>query len=559
MLNLDLLSKNAEMLYQKTEEYEDDESQVKILANEIKVIMDITTRQKKSEFFSDGLPKQVHCFYSLNQMIFSIEELINIFEQYKEKNVHKALHFIKKFIKESGYKETFEEIDYHLINIFLDLNLESILHGFKQQQKYEEARRADIARFRKQMEGFKSAVSNILIIPLIDEVLSDLSILSQSVSSSFPKEDTPHILHVKSSERVISAPHGIRGDEFEIASSATPSLVKKTLESRGKRSKSFSKPALDTDTLPRVLVKVEKTKSTESYSRAYLEGDRFKIKDSSEVSSPLSSPVIIGPQPSVDVSHMRDLFMAGRITLNPTKVYQITPDESQLKLQDQLITACKQGKIDVVCKLLKNGAKPHIDNRDGVSPLCAAIWGMTPEIVALLYSYTSKPLKTWEECRDYNLGEYNQVFLIEDFNPNTFDKWEKLVEKIDSSVYLQEIHRLQVACIWQSQKVNDWKKFRKIFKEIGEYIEETGGKIFLKDAKPMQTICQLTELKYRELRIKIQKIVKNNDLGLTRSFSGDSTLSKNTNHFFNKPALNRTSSAPAPASSKTPAGLGQVE
>ena len=59
-----------------------------------------------------------------------------------------------------------------------------------------------------------------------------------------------------------------------------------------------------------------------------------------------------------------------------------TPE--QLKLQDQLIAACKQGDEKAVKALLQQGAKPDIANAKGEQPLGAAVWGMCPDVVNAL-------------------------------------------------------------------------------------------------------------------------------------------------------------------------------
>src|SRR5258708_4678640 len=104
MLNLDNLFSAAKTLYDQTEKYRDNESQIKVLADEIKKITDIVTGDaRKGEFFDeDGDPKDGHLEPALKDLYLCVKEaqgFVIEFEKSHENNTAKALNFLKKFIK----------------------------------------------------------------------------------------------------------------------------------------------------------------------------------------------------------------------------------------------------------------------------------------------------------------------------------------------------------------------------------------------------------------------------------------------------------------------------
>ena len=73
----------------------------------------------------------------------------------------------------------------------------------------------------------------------------------------------------------------------------------------------------------------------------------------------------------------------------------------ELCLQDQLITACKQGDAVAVMSLLQQGAQPGIANAQGEQPLGAAVWGMCPDVVnGLLKQAGGVASMTWRGMRE---------------------------------------------------------------------------------------------------------------------------------------------------------------
>ena len=94
---------------------------------------------------------------------------------------------------------------------------------------------------------------------------------------------------------------------------------------------------------------------------------------------------------------------------------------AQLALQDQLITACKQGNEKAVKAFLQQGAKPDIANAKDEQPLGAAVWGMCPAVVnALLKQAGGIAPITWGECEKHNIKYYREVFIVPKFDSTDF-------------------------------------------------------------------------------------------------------------------------------------------
>ena len=150
-------------------------------------------------------------------------------------------------------------------------------------------------------------------------------------------------------------------------------------------------------------------------------------------------------------------------------------NHSQLmKLQDQLVAACKRGDEETVVSLLKKGAIPHMADTKDEPPLSAAVWGMCPGIVDVLIKKMGDltPM-TWEECVEHNLKKYHDVFMILKFNPDKFDEWSEFLKKIDSNPFLQLCHLKLVNERWREryneswvQKFFDWDNLKKTVENL---------------------------------------------------------------------------------------------
>lgn len=130
--------------------------------------------------------------------------------------------------------------------------------------------------------------------------------------------------------------------------------------------------------------------------------------------------------------------------LEDKEEYKVSQEEKQslLSLQNELVTGCEQGNLEVVQTAIRKGAKPDEPNTQGKLPLGAAVWGMNPEVVNLLLTQKwTRTLMTWEECEQHNLKFYNkQIFIVEAFSPQNFSNWNDLLQKIDQSIFLRDSH-----------------------------------------------------------------------------------------------------------------------
>ncbi len=154
----------------------------------------------------------------------------------------------------------------------------------------------------------------------------------------------------------------------------------------------------------------------------------------------------------------------------------------QLKLQDQLITACKLGDEKAVKALLKKGARPDMTNAGGEQPFGAAVWGMCPEVVnALLKQVGGVAPMTWDECKEHNLKYYKEVFIMPKFDPQTYQDWHSLLLKMDSSPFLQSYQLEKARENWNTSYlsyVSSWETFKsKIWSD--RTVKSMDGKIVL--------------------------------------------------------------------------------
>lgn len=134
-----------------------------------------------------------------------------------------------------------------------------------------------------------------------------------------------------------------------------------------------------------------------------------------------------------------------------------------LSVQDELTNACERGDLRVVKAVIEKGARAdNLDSR-GIMPLGAAIWGMNPKVVNYLLSKMggSTPL-SWGEYKKHNNKWYHSVFLIDNFNPQTYVQWNELFKKIDHSDFLQKYH-LARANLLGSEQYESYDFFKSTF------------------------------------------------------------------------------------------------
>ena len=204
----------------------------------------------------------------------------------------------------------------------------------------------------------------------------------------------------------------------------------------------------------------------------------------------------------------KGLKFSESVTLEPTLLNTLLRDETQSKIltrQDQLIAACRQGNVSEFKSSLKLGAKLIVDIQDE-QPLGAAVWGMCPEIVNLLLRGTNRVASmTWEECKIHNEEYYNnELFIVSEFNPNTYGEWNKLLQKINSNLFLTQIHlaQIQYQQCFDSHNISSWDNFKSF---IAELAKDEGLKI---STKAMDAISA-TQMEFIKLRRNIRNAIEN--------------------------------------------------
>ncbi len=186
-------------------------------------------------------------------------------------------------------------------------------------------------------------------------------------------------------------------------------------------------------------------------------------------------------------------------TILPPPKPQITPQ--QLALQDQLITACKQGDEKRVKSLLQQGAKPDIANAEGEQPLGAAVWGMCPDVVnTLLKQVGGVAPMTWHKCEQHNKKYYNnEVFIVPKFDPRTFGEWNDLLQKMDLNPFIRALHLKEVDEQWHDSDSSSWENLKEYVGSselVGASIGSLGG------------FQHVTEKRFESFRVQIKKEIE---------------------------------------------------
>ncbi len=167
----------------------------------------------------------------------------------------------------------------------------------------------------------------------------------------------------------------------------------------------------------------------------------------------IASPLKLAPIPTIPSTSQ------SRQTLMPTP--KLPASAKQLKLQDQLIAACKQGDEKTVTALLKQGAKPDMSDAKREQPLGAAVWGMCPDVVnALLKEAKGIAPMTWDECEKHNQKFYKEVFIVPKFDPQTFGDWNTLLQKIDPNPFVRAFHLKMAEEQYSNQDTSSWEKLK---------------------------------------------------------------------------------------------------
>ncbi len=240
--------------------------------------------------------------------------------------------------------------------------------------------------------------------------------------------------------------------------------------------------------------KQEKQKEIERLKQQH-QVELKRSQEKAELKSPsqtIATPSKTAPIPAIPPTSQ------SRQTLMPTPKPTASPE--QLKRQDQLIEACKQGDEKAVTALLKQGAKPDMPNAKGEQPLGAAVWGMCPDVVNVLLKEAKgiAPM-TWGECEKHNQKFYQEVFIIPKFDPETFGEWNGLLQKMDPNPFIRAYHLKKVDEVWHDSDSSSWDSWRLYVQRILNHKKIRNNS--------QQTIRQTTETGYVVYRTQIRKEV----------------------------------------------------
>ncbi len=233
----------------------------------------------------------------------------------------------------------------------------------------------------------------------------------------------------------------------------------------------------------------------------------------------------------------------------------------QSALQDQLVTACKEGDEKQVGMLLEKGALPDMPNAEGEQPLGAAVWGMCPNIInALLTRVDGVAPMTWRQCEAHNSICYKGVF-VGTYGPLYYRvEWYKLLQKIESNKFMKSIH-LEGACKHYQEQYS-WENLKLKCARLSQPYDAK---------KKDEEFWEKTEQEFENFRKQIKQTIEKPPIPKISRLEQPGSDSKHTTksmlqlpplaetssqHFMPSPSLPKTGSAP-PAGNDTVTSLNQ--
>ena len=151
----------------------------------------------------------------------------------------------------------------------------------------------------------------------------------------------------------------------------------------------------------------------------------------------------------------------------------ISQDEKQKKIQEKLITACKNGDIKTVESALNEGVSLVKETAKGENPLGAAIWGMNPNVVKMILQKMDTlriTPKSWLEYVDENKKLYQRAFIFNEFKPQTYKAWDLELERMGNNHFIRASHLESTNILSELPKEYylDWGSFRGNIKYTAE-------------------------------------------------------------------------------------------
>ncbi len=217
---------------------------------------------------------------------------------------------------------------------------------------------------------------------------------------------------------------------------------------------------------------------------------------------------------SLQTEHIKDekrYSINSEVSISAPK---ILPINEQFKLQDQLITACKQGDKKSVEATIQWGAKASMPNAKGEYPLAAAVWGMCPDIVSLILKQVgdASPM-TWDECENHNMNHYQTIFMIPKFEPTSFNEWHILLQKMDANLFIRSSHLIEADEQWRDADSSSWESLKNFVKSrtgmIGSMIVSGWNLLVNPDTIARHgRVWENTENEFASFRAQIQEKIR---------------------------------------------------
>ena len=78
---------------------------------------------------------------------------------------------------------------------------------------------------------------------------------------------------------------------------------------------------------------------------------------------------------------------------------------------------------------------------------------------------------TWQECEQHNKKFYNnEMFIVPEFDPQTLEEWNDLLQKMDSNPFIRASHLKKADVQWHDEDTSSWENLKRFAEEwVGEW------------------------------------------------------------------------------------------
>ncbi len=100
---------------------------------------------------------------------------------------------------------------------------------------------------------------------------------------------------------------------------------------------------------------------------------------------------------------------------------------------------------------------------------------MCPDVVnTLLKQAGGVAPMIWEDCQKHNLKYYQEVFIVPNFDPKTYEEWYQLLLEIELNPFIQAFHLSKVIGDHGILRISSWEQLKNVVEENRSGWRETG-------------------------------------------------------------------------------------